>query len=196
MCWGSNSHGQLGDGTTTPRATPVAVQGLSGVTSIDLGYARSYAVRHDGTVWAWGMNYYGSLGNGVEDKAAPTAHPTPTQVVGLNTAIQVSCFKWSTWGAVCALQVGGTSRCWGSVGYGQFGEGTTGTTSVRPAPTQATALSGIVTLSLGVMHTCALRSDGTAWCWGYNDRGQVGTGAPITNAFSMFAWPQAVVAFP
>src|SRR5215210_4516777 len=70
--WGYNPYGQLGDGTTTNRTTPVGVRNLSGVKAISASYDHSLAVKEDGTVWAWGRNYYGELGNGTNtDSLAP-----------------------------------------------------------------------------------------------------------------------------
>src|SRR6185312_15197966 len=79
--WGSNTSGQLGDGTTTQRAAPVQVTGLSGVTAIAAGSNHSLAVKSDGTVWAWGTNAAGQLGDGT---TGATPHPTPAQVPGLS----------------------------------------------------------------------------------------------------------------
>jgi Regulator of chromosome condensation (RCC1) repeat len=64
VAWGSNGSGQLGDGTTTDRTTPVQVSGFTGVTAIAAGTEHSLALKSDGTVWAWGGNLYGRLGDG------------------------------------------------------------------------------------------------------------------------------------
>jgi hypothetical protein len=77
--WGYNRDGQLGDGTTTNRTTPVQVSGLSGVTAIAAGTHHSLALKGDGTVWAWGGNWYGQLGDGTT-----TNSTTPVQVSGLS----------------------------------------------------------------------------------------------------------------
>ena len=77
--WGYNNYGQLGDGTTTDRHTPVSVSGLTGVTAIAGGYGHSLALKSDGTVWAWGYNSYGQLGDGTT-----TDRHTPVDVSGLS----------------------------------------------------------------------------------------------------------------
>jgi len=112
--WGYNSYGQLGDGTTTTRPTPVQVSGLTGVQAIAGGYNYSLALKEDGTVWAWGDNYYGQLGDGTT-----TARLTPVQVSGL-TGVQAIA------GGYChglALRGGGTVWAWGRNNIGQLGDG-------------------------------------------------------------------------
>ena len=76
--WGNNYYGQLGDGTTTNRNTPVQVSGLTGITAISAGDFNTVALKNDGTVWAWGHNYSGQLGDGTT-----TDRYTPVQVSGL-----------------------------------------------------------------------------------------------------------------
>jgi alpha-tubulin suppressor-like RCC1 family protein len=76
--WGSNEDGQLGDGTTTNRSTPVQVSGLSNVTAVAAGASHSLALRGDGTVWAWGGRNFGQLGDGMTAViAVPTRVPLP-----------------------------------------------------------------------------------------------------------------------
>jgi alpha-tubulin suppressor-like RCC1 family protein len=77
--WGYNFFGQLGDGTTTQRTTPVQVPGLTGVIAVAGSSYHSLAVRNDGTVWAWGNNGYGQLGDGTS-----TQRTSPVQVSGLS----------------------------------------------------------------------------------------------------------------
>jgi alpha-tubulin suppressor-like RCC1 family protein len=74
--WGGNDKGQLGDGTTTGRATPVQVSGLTGVTAMAAGYSHSLALRGDGTVWCWGDNEAGQLGDG-----KPRMMPAPVKAL-------------------------------------------------------------------------------------------------------------------
>ena len=87
--WGNNGNGQLGDGTTVDRYTPVPVSGLTGITAIGGGGNHSIALKTDGTIWGWGYNNYGQLGDGTT-----TERLNPVQVVGINdaTAIGVNCF--------------------------------------------------------------------------------------------------------
>ncbi|MDR1564769.1 MAG: hypothetical protein LBS74_07415 [Oscillospiraceae bacterium] len=76
--WGQNDFGQLGDGTTTNRLSPVQVSGLSNVTTVSAGYNHNLALKSDGTVWAWGQNSYGQIGDGTT-----TSRRTPVQISGL-----------------------------------------------------------------------------------------------------------------
>ncbi|SBW20036.1 chromosome condensation regulator RCC1 [Candidatus Protofrankia californiensis] len=83
--WGGNNFGQLGDGTTTDRTTPVQVVGLNQVTAIASGFSSGYALRRNGTVWAWGGNNFGQLGDGTT-----TDRTTPVQVVGLDQVTAIA----------------------------------------------------------------------------------------------------------
>jgi len=83
--WGDNYYGDLGDGTTTDRNTPVQVSGLTGVTAISGGGQYSLALKSDGTVWAWGDNYHGKLGDGTT-----TDRYTPVQLMGLTGVTAIS----------------------------------------------------------------------------------------------------------
>lgn len=114
-CWGSNAHGQIGNGTSATTLSARQVSGLSNVSSLALGYRHSCAVVQEGedsTVWCWGNNAYGQLGDGTT-----TNRLVPVRVPGLFTAASVSCGAAHT----CATLADGTTRCWGWNGYGQLG---------------------------------------------------------------------------
>ena len=103
--WGNNWVGQLGDGTTSHRSTPVQVSGLSGVIAIAGGGYHSIALKSDGTVWAWGWNEYGQLGDGT------TSHrSTPVQVSGLSGVIAIAGGGYHS----IALKSDGTVWAWGN----------------------------------------------------------------------------------
>lgn len=174
-CWGANSNGQLGDGTTTERHTPVNVTGLTDAVAISVNVNFSCAVRANGTVRCWGQNASGTLG----DNTTTDRH-APVQVVGLGnaTAIATGFFH------ACALLADGTVRCWGDNSSGQLGDGTT---TERHTPVQVVGLTNVIEIGAGAAFTCALRSDGTVQCWGTNmDSGQnfgkLGVGNNITSS--------------
>ncbi|MFL5352544.1 PKD domain-containing protein [Archangium sp.] len=161
--WGSNAYGNLGDGTTTTRKSPMQVPGLSGVTAIDAGVAHMLALRQDGSVWAWGYNLYGQLGN-----ATNTDRSSPASVPGLSTVTAIAAGDYHS----VALRQAGTVWTWGYNFGGQLGNGST---TDRTSPGQVPGLSGITAISAGAYHTVALHQDGTLWAWGSND-GQLGDG--------------------
>jgi len=161
--WGPNSEGQLGDGTTENRLTPVQVIGLSGVTEVGAGEAHSMAVKSDGTVWTWGRNSSGQLGDGTN-----TERHTPQKVTSLSDV------KYCVGGDshTLALTTNGTLWAWGSNGNNQLGDGTYGN---RLSPVRVDGLDGVIAIS-ATSHNMALKSDGTVWTWGYNFWGQIGNG--------------------
>jgi alpha-tubulin suppressor-like RCC1 family protein len=172
-CWGDNEYGQLGDGTTINRSTPVPVLGLTGVTALAAGLYHTCALMVDTTVRCWGFNWLGELGSGTIDDSL-----VPVQVVGLSGVVAIT----ARWEHTCALLGDGTARCWGYNQYGQLGDGTDGATgSYRVSPV-VVSLTGIKKLVAGGFHTCALRDDGTVWCWGWDIYGELGLGTGVSEA--------------
>ncbi|MGE5740986.1 MAG: chitobiase/beta-hexosaminidase C-terminal domain-containing protein [Candidatus Aminicenantes bacterium RBG_16_66_30] len=162
--WGRNMYGQLGDGTTTPRLTPVQVQGIAGVTAIAGGENSTYALKSDGTVWAWGQNSEGQLGNGTR-----TDQYAPVQVQGLSGVTAIAAGELHG----VALTSGGTIWAWGNNVYGALGDGTT---TPQLIPVQVTSLTGIVAIAANGFHTAAVKNDGTLWACGNGLYGELGIG--------------------
>ena len=168
--WGNNDFGQLGDGSTTAQATPVAVQLPSGVTFTDVyaGDTFSLALGDDGNLYAWGFNGFGALGNGTSDNSSvPTLVQQPENV----TFTKVSTFG----GHVVAIGSDGNTYAWGLNTSGQLGDGTT---SNRAVPTLVNVPNGVtfVDVEAGHTFTAALGNDGKIYVWGDGGFGQGGNG--------------------
>ncbi|MEV0641834.1 hypothetical protein AB0I77_44325, partial [Streptomyces sp. NPDC050619] len=178
--WGGNYYGQLGDGTTDERHTPVTVAGLTAanVTSVAAGDGHGLAVLSNGTVKAWGANYSGQLGDGTTSDLSTPDRRTPGTVRELSgvTAVAAGC-SFSL-----ALLSNGTVKAWGANYSGQLGNGSTGSMS-NPTPVTvidpsnpSAPLRGVTAIAAGCDHSLALMSDGTVKAWGLNDFGQLGDG--------------------
>lgn len=179
-CWGGNGSGQLGDGTTADRYTPVNVKGLpKDVIAVGAGTVHTCAVTKSGDVWCWGYNGQGRLGDGT------TINRTkPVKVVGLTSAVAV------TGGATftCALTNTGGVKCWGQNSGGMLGNGTV---TDSPVPVDTVGLgSGVAEVSAGRFGTCAVTVAGAVLCWGNNIFGQLGIGAS-----GIYDSPTGVVGF-
>ncbi len=167
-CWGLNSSGRLGDGTTTQRTTPVDVSGLtSGVASVSAGDSHTCAVTTAGGLKCWGSNGGGQLGD-----STTTQRTTPVDVSGLTSGVD-SVFAGSY--HTCAVTAAGGVKCWGSNGGGQLGDGTT---TQRKTPVDVSGLtSGVASMSVGSDHSCVVTTTNGLKCWGYNGSGQLGDGS-------------------
>jgi len=172
-CWGLNGSGQLGDGSTTNRLTPVAVGGLtSGVTAIATGSGHTCALTTAGGVKCWGWNGYGQLGDG-----SSTDRSTPVDVSGLASGVTaIAAGQTHT----CALTPAGGIKCWGRNGNGQLGDGSL-TNRLTPVNVSGLA-SGVTAIAAGGNHTCALTTAGGVKCWGWNVYGQLGDGSTTNRS--------------
>jgi alpha-tubulin suppressor-like RCC1 family protein len=169
MCWGANDYGQLGDGTTSHAAVPVAVEGGEGFTAIATGVGHSCAITSGGGATCWGHNDYGQLGDGSTDDAA-----TPVDVVGLGAnVVAIAAGRDHS----CAVTSAGALLCWGGDTYGELGDGEPLAASSTPVEVFG---SGMVDVAAGDNDSCAIDDGGAAMCWGKNGDGQLGNGASGT----------------
>jgi hypothetical protein len=180
-CWGSNSYGQLGNGTTTNSTLPVQVltgaagPALSNIVKVfvDSYYGNSAcAVDNTGAAWCWGYGAQGQLGTGFTTNS-PIAVPVVTQSGGpqLTGVDQIGISN----DHACARMTDGSAFCWGSNQYGQIGVGTTQMQYLYPTQVQA-LFNNVTSISVGINDTCATTNDGSVWCWGSNSYGILGNG--------------------
>jgi len=169
-CWGQNTNGQLGDGSTSYRTAPVAVAGGIAFASLTAGGTHTCGLTSGGVAYCWGDNTNGRLGD-----ASTSQRLTPVAVVGGITFASLAAGGNHT----CGVANGGTAYCWGSNLYGQLGDGS-GSSQNAPA-----AVAGGLTfagLTGGEYHTCGVTSGGTAYCWGKNYAGQLGDSSTTNRA--------------
>jgi hypothetical protein len=203
--------GGVGGAAGAPGSAGAAGTGLHVTDGADfaLGCAHSCAIRYDGSVWCWGDNLEGQLGDGTESK---TSWPVEAVQFGTDTASlsirytqscalakngSLRCTSFLADGAAqlgasvvavaigaahaCAIKGDGTTWCWGNARFGSLGNGTD--TEIMLPPVQVTALGTEgVSLASGSSHTCAIKKDGTLWCWGFNNSGQVGVDNPESSS--------------
>ncbi len=222
-CWGENTSGQFGDGTTGPgSAVPVRID-TPPVRDLSAGGAHFCGLDAAGTLWCWGYDAHGQVGNGVASQAEPTPAKVPlsgpirfadagglhTCAIGQDDSLwcwgyndsgqigvgdltdrtepvrpgcqsgQEACFHdWQTVSlgsfTTCGIRKGGSLWCWGGNTNAQLGVGTIGTN--EPSPLAVDGDATYTTVACGYQHTCAIRDDGTLWCWGNGDSGQLGNG--------------------
>jgi alpha-tubulin suppressor-like RCC1 family protein len=168
FCWGSNFYAELGDGTIAASPWPVAVAGVAATTQLSVGQYHSCALRSSGRIWCWGYNSYGALGNRTTDTRL-----LPGPVRNITDAVGVAAGGY--FGSSCALRSNGRTMCWGSNISGEAGIGNN-TDEFLTVPVWLRSMNGTRLISVGYGHTCGVKEDGTAWCWGFNGNGQLGDG--------------------
>jgi alpha-tubulin suppressor-like RCC1 family protein len=180
-CWGSNRDGELGIGSTAETAGTAEVMALGKTTmEVVVGSSHACALKKDGTVWCWGSNNQCQLGDGTTQApycGGVNCSTLPRQVTALGTA---TTHLEASGNTTCALRKDGTLWCWGSNGGGQLGIGVAppyGGPTPCGAPAAVATLGNTVTgVALGAVHACAVKMDGSLYCWGLADQGRLGTG--------------------
>jgi len=186
-CWGYNGFGQLGDGTTTDRSTPVLVAAPAGVSfaAVSAGLRHTCGLTAAGVAYCWGYNGFGQLGDGTT-----TDRSTPVRVAGGVSFATVSAGE----GHTCGVTAAGAAYCWGDNFFGELGDGTT---TSRSSPVLVAAPAGVsfATVSAGSGHTCGVTAAGAAYCWGWNASGQLGDGTTTSRPSPVLVAAPAGVSF-
>ncbi|MCH2546956.1 MAG: hypothetical protein MK052_05050 [Alphaproteobacteria bacterium] len=175
-CWGNNSNGQVGDGSTSDRPTPRLVTMPAGVTftALFVNSERSCALGDDGKAYCWGENLDGQLGDGTTvRKTVPTALSMPAGVSFTQMALG---FRHT-----CALGNNGTTYCWGYNLDGRLGDGTYASKSVPTAVSMPSGVAFTKLVTSEIAHICGIGDNGKLYCWGPNGSGQLGDGTSTTR---------------
>ena len=172
-CWGTNTKGQLGDGTLIERPLPTPVTTELRFASLTSGANHTCGLTAEGTAYCWGANSEGELGAPTtQDCTTDPAYPAPCSTSPIQVSGGVVWDQLSAgYGHTCGLTAAGEMYCWGDNAYGQVGDGTE---VGRAAPTPVSGGFTFSQVSTGYLHSCALTVDGQAYCWGSNIYGEVG----------------------
>lgn len=176
FAWGWGDFGQVPDGTTDSRSSPVQIGTLMNWVRTGGMYRSGLAVKTDGTLWAWGLNDSGQLGDGSTNNRS-----SPVQIAGTTWYIPTS--RSSNHALVVKNEGGSTGSlwAWGNNGTGRVGDGSTNN---RSSPVQVGTLTTWISASGGQAHAVALRSDNTVWAWGAGSNGRLGQVSNTTNRSS------------
>jgi alpha-tubulin suppressor-like RCC1 family protein len=167
-CWGYNTGGQLGDGTTSDRLVPTLVTGGISFVEISAGAFHSCGRTQNGAVYCWGDNTEGEVGDGTT--SFWNSRPVPTLVTGGTSFVEINAGGFHS----CGRTQNGAVYCWGDNPEGEVGDGTS--YNFRPVPTLVTGGTSFVEINAGGFHSCGRTQDGSVYCWGRNDEGQLGDG--------------------
>lgn len=174
--WGTNYNGQLGNGIDGGiYLVPIQIGSENNWESVEVGSNFSLAIKTDGTLWGWGNNVRGQLGDGTTNNKL-----IPTQIGTSNTWSLIS----AGWYHVLAIKSDGTLWTWGYNDYYQLGDGNDGSgTSLifRNFPKKIGVSTNWSKISAGLLHSVAIKTDGTLWAWGGNSYGQIGNGTNGTG---------------
>lgn len=172
-CWGYNGFGGLGDGTTINRNTPIAIDVSTTYKSISVGDLYACGITTANALKCWGHNLFNELGDGTTvNRFLPVVIDTGTTYQKISTS-KITSYH------TCGITTAGVLKCWGDNQYGQLGDGTF---TKHSLPTIINAGKSYSEVSVGYVHTCAVeKTDGTLFCWGTNDFGQLGDYTVLQN---------------
>lgn len=192
-CWGMNEFGPLGNGTTTNSLLPVDVTGLANeaIAIAALGEG-TCALTAQGDVKCWGYDGgFGLLGSNHEPSWQSSL--VPVTIGGLGQGVEaITSGRFH----VCALTTLGGVKCWGSNSYGQLGNGAQAYSNRTPVDVSGLE-TGVVKISAGSTHTCALMAAGGVKCWGSNFHGEIGNGSvsdPVLIPVEVYSLASGVIA--
>jgi alpha-tubulin suppressor-like RCC1 family protein len=169
-CWGAPDFGDLGTGAVNQKLRPQQIgKPTSGWVAVTAGSDHACALRRDTTLWCWGDNGEGAAGIGSTADNVTRPHQVTTPAADGWASIAVGPDH------TCAVRTDSTLWCWGDDWAGQLGVGRTSDGHL-PEQVSSPATDGWAAVSAGAAHTCAVRTDGTLWCWGWNLLGQLGLG--------------------
>jgi alpha-tubulin suppressor-like RCC1 family protein len=168
-CWGSNAHGELGDGSTENGPTPVRVAPSLSFDYLSAGAGYTCGLTTAGQAYCWGDNKDGQLGNGTN-----TASNTPVAVSGGVTFLSVSAGGDQDHKHTCGIAMDNSAYCWGANTEGQLGDLSTISRPILSVVAGAMSFSSVYS---GAGYSCGMTVEGLAYCWGDNEMGQLG--APV-----------------
>lgn len=172
--WGWNANFAMGVGATTTQSLwAMQVPGLTGITAVAVGYQNTVALKSDGTVWTWGRNTDGQLGDG---SSLTATRSTPSMISRFTGVKRIS----SHWSTTLAVKGDGTLWAWGLNDSGQIGDGTT---TNRTTPVKVSTLTGVEEIASGTAHSLAITHDDKAFAWGSNSFGELGNGTTNNSLF-------------
>jgi alpha-tubulin suppressor-like RCC1 family protein len=187
-CWGNDSNGQVGDnasGAGLSRLTPTAVNTSTGLTTTNvarmaIGNLNACAITTAGQAYCWGANGNGEVGdNSTTQRLVPTPVDTTTGLTSTNVARISLGQKFS-----CVITIAGRAYCWGADYTGALGDGSTDVLRLTPTAVDTTTgltTTNVASITAGQGHGCVTTTAGDAYCWGWNDDGELGDGTSGTN---------------
>ena len=182
--WGSNSSGELGDGTKEDKYKPVKV--MDNVKTAFLGEDKSSAIKADGSLWIWGYDAYRTLGMLEAGEGASSRSYEPVKIMD-----NVKTVSWGTEGGA-VIKMDGSLYTWGYSDYGQLGNDTGGTGIYSYEPIKI--MEGVSAVSQGMHHCLAVKENGSLWAWGRNDHGQVGNNTTENSSIPIQIMPPESIA--